>query len=387
MSKITLQNLTSGFNSTTKINANNAAIATAFDNTLSRDGTSPNTMLSDLDMNSHHILNLPAPSASTDAARWQDVLDAAIGILSGPLVVPSLTTNTAALGTAWSFNDGVRFGSLLYAVDGVWFGVNTSHALNIKTNNVRRIYINGVSGNITLEAPTTANVPTLTFQQTGTNGGASWLSTSTTNTVISILGAQIDGPGIQARWDYSTSNRYLAIGKYDSLGAFTPTLTVQEGDVTIAGNTYAKGVSLVKYKTAQTAVISTNTLANDADLVFTNVPAGTYMVRGRVVFGSVTAGAGFQWKINVTGTLTGNRVKTYTGYVNTAFTNGASPSNLTSSVGFGTVDASGQDYILFEGSFTTTTAGDVAFQWAQNAVTATNTVVDDRSYMELLKLA
>lgn len=89
MSKITLQNLTSGFNSTTKINANNAAIATAFDNTLSRDGTSPNTMLADLDMNSHRIGNLGSPESSSDAARWVDVTSA----LAISTALPSQTGN------------------------------------------------------------------------------------------------------------------------------------------------------------------------------------------------------------------------------------------------------------------------------------------------------
>lgn len=41
------------------INANSDAIAAALENTLSRDGTAPNTMSTDLDMNSNRILNLP----------------------------------------------------------------------------------------------------------------------------------------------------------------------------------------------------------------------------------------------------------------------------------------------------------------------------------------
>lgn len=41
------------------INANGAAIEAAIENTLSRDGTTPNTMLASLDMNSNRILNLP----------------------------------------------------------------------------------------------------------------------------------------------------------------------------------------------------------------------------------------------------------------------------------------------------------------------------------------
>lgn len=61
MSKITLNNVGSLLDATTAattINNNSAAIVTAWDNTLSRDGTAPNQMEADLDMNSHDILNV-----------------------------------------------------------------------------------------------------------------------------------------------------------------------------------------------------------------------------------------------------------------------------------------------------------------------------------------
>lgn len=61
MSKITLNNVGSLIDTTTAqttINNNNSVIQTAFDNTLSRDGTAPNQMGSNLDMNSNRIVNL-----------------------------------------------------------------------------------------------------------------------------------------------------------------------------------------------------------------------------------------------------------------------------------------------------------------------------------------
>ena len=60
----TLSDITTGHGTTTKINANFDAIEQAFDNTLSRDGSSPNAMEANLDMNSNQILNLP--DATTD---------------------------------------------------------------------------------------------------------------------------------------------------------------------------------------------------------------------------------------------------------------------------------------------------------------------------------
>lgn len=55
------------------LNANNALIETALENTLSRDGTSPNQMTAPLDMNSEQILNLPAPLGSSSPVRLQDL--------------------------------------------------------------------------------------------------------------------------------------------------------------------------------------------------------------------------------------------------------------------------------------------------------------------------
>jgi hypothetical protein len=76
MAKLTLADLASLANQTTAINtinANNALIETALENTLSRDGTSPNAMGANLDMNSNRILNLPTPDADTEPMRKGDV--------------------------------------------------------------------------------------------------------------------------------------------------------------------------------------------------------------------------------------------------------------------------------------------------------------------------
>lgn len=55
------------------VNANSAAIEEAFENTLSLDGTSPNEMDADLDMNSNRIYNLPAPAGLTEPVRLTDL--------------------------------------------------------------------------------------------------------------------------------------------------------------------------------------------------------------------------------------------------------------------------------------------------------------------------
>jgi len=76
MSKITLNgvgNIIDATTAATTINNNNTVIQTAMDNTLSRDGISPNQMAASLDMNSNQIINLPTPATAFSPVRLQDV--------------------------------------------------------------------------------------------------------------------------------------------------------------------------------------------------------------------------------------------------------------------------------------------------------------------------
>lgn len=82
MAKLTLTDLSSLTNQTTAINQLNnnfTAIEQAIEKTLSRDGTSPNTMTASLDMNNQRILNLPQPVNPSEPARYGDLT----GVLEG----------------------------------------------------------------------------------------------------------------------------------------------------------------------------------------------------------------------------------------------------------------------------------------------------------------
>jgi len=83
MSKITLNDIGSltqnPTSAQTLINDNFEIIQAAVDNTLSLDGTAPNQMQNNLDMNSKQIINLPAPATANSAARLQDLATIAGG--------------------------------------------------------------------------------------------------------------------------------------------------------------------------------------------------------------------------------------------------------------------------------------------------------------------
>lgn len=69
----------------TTINNNSALTEAALENTLSRDGSSPNQMEADLDMNSNHIYNLPSPVLDTEPVRKGDFDDALEALVVGEI--------------------------------------------------------------------------------------------------------------------------------------------------------------------------------------------------------------------------------------------------------------------------------------------------------------
>lgn len=73
MAKLTLTDIQGSYAAPSKINANNTAIELAVENTLSRDGTGPNEMNANLDMNQNRILNLPQPVNGTEPLRLADL--------------------------------------------------------------------------------------------------------------------------------------------------------------------------------------------------------------------------------------------------------------------------------------------------------------------------
>ncbi len=108
MAKLTLVDIAAGYALIATINANNAAVEAALENTLSRDGTAPNTMSAELDMNSQQITNLIDPTSDAHAARkgYVDDLVAAITAASGTFSVAEAHDFTNQID--FSNTDGLR---------------------------------------------------------------------------------------------------------------------------------------------------------------------------------------------------------------------------------------------------------------------------------------
>lgn len=73
--------------------ANNALVESAIENTLSRDGSSPNTMEANLDMNSNRVMNLPVPVNDAEPVRKAEFDDLETELTDA---VADMTTQVAA---------------------------------------------------------------------------------------------------------------------------------------------------------------------------------------------------------------------------------------------------------------------------------------------------
>ncbi len=99
MAKITLSDpVNMGSSAVTTITANNNAIETALENTLSRDGTSPNQMEATLDMNSNRIINLPEATTNTEPVRYGEFVEIsdAVDDLNAAVAAAQASANSAA---------------------------------------------------------------------------------------------------------------------------------------------------------------------------------------------------------------------------------------------------------------------------------------------------
>lgn len=96
MAKLSLTDIAAGFGLIATYNANNALLEAALENTLSRDGTAPNTMSVDIDMNSQRVVNLNDGINNQDAVTLSQLNTASI-------VVSTVAASAATLADAGGF--------------------------------------------------------------------------------------------------------------------------------------------------------------------------------------------------------------------------------------------------------------------------------------------
>lgn len=109
MAKLTLNPLAVTDTENTKVGSINQsldAIEAAIENTLSRNGQSPNEMGADLDMNGYRILNIPAPVSALDPVRLQDLEAAEIDPLTVLGDLSDVDVSSVADGEVLTYDSG-----------------------------------------------------------------------------------------------------------------------------------------------------------------------------------------------------------------------------------------------------------------------------------------
>lgn len=124
MSKITLLDLSSAIASSiiSAVNSNNTALRAALDNTLSRDGTTPNQMQATLDMNSNRIINLVAAVDNTEPVRLAEfsVLNSTV---SGLLATINAAVAAASLSASQALTYANNANTLWTLFQNTFYGV------------------------------------------------------------------------------------------------------------------------------------------------------------------------------------------------------------------------------------------------------------------------
>jgi hypothetical protein len=121
--KPTISTISSGYASNTQLNNNFSALRTGFDNTLSLDGSTPNAMNADLDMNGNNILN--ASQVNVDSL-YIDGISVVAGVVSlqTTYLTASYTGDGSQVAYALTANPQTEANISIY-IDGVYQNKNT----------------------------------------------------------------------------------------------------------------------------------------------------------------------------------------------------------------------------------------------------------------------
>jgi hypothetical protein len=183
--KLSLAPILSLYRSAERLNSNFEAIQEAFQNTLSRDGSEPNNMLDDMDMDSHRITNLGAPVDDNDAVRLIDLTTyAGGGGGGGTVTLPTDLTLTRTPTTA-TVASSTGADATIPAADTTNAGVMTA-ADKTKLNSIQAGATDDQTGAEIVDAINTF-LGSITWQGGGGTGGSTNLSFSRTATSVTVL--------------------------------------------------------------------------------------------------------------------------------------------------------------------------------------------------------
>jgi hypothetical protein len=138
--KPTISTISSGYASNTQLNNNFSALRTGFDNTLSLDGSTPNAMNADFDMNGNNILNASQVNVNSLLINGVAVVPGDVTLQTtyltasytgdGSQVAYALTANPQTEGNVSIYIDGVYQNKDTFSLSGTTITFSEAPPLN-----------------------------------------------------------------------------------------------------------------------------------------------------------------------------------------------------------------------------------------------------------------
>lgn len=315
MAKLTTSDITniSGAEETAiaTLNSNFAAIEDALENTLSRDGTTPNTLEADLDLNGNDILNVGSINAESVTIDGSEITTAGFAKGDAATITVGTVTTGAAGSSATVTNSGTINDAILNftiprgntGASGAGTGDmlasnNLSDLANKPTafSNIKQAASTGATGVVqlatnaeSLTGTDTAKVITpddLSYVLTQKTASVANYRANTSGKILTtdaVWGAMAEVTLTDAAtisWDMSTGFDFtVTLGGNRTLGAATNTKVGQRGRIRVVQDgTGSRTLTLNSvYKTAGGSGITLSTTASTTDFIDYDVVSSTYI--------------------------------------------------------------------------------------------------------------
>lgn len=315
MAKLTLATVTG--DAAVTLNANFAAIVAAVENTLSRDGTTPNTMSASFDMNSNFILNLPTPTNNAHAATKKYVDDevlnalenivgpdglaaiAALGKTDGGFIVGDGTTWVEETGATARASLGLTIGTDVQAYDaGLAYlaGLAITNEATFKSETNLEIGVDVQAYSAVLAATTASFTTADETKLDGIEASADVTDTANVTAAGALMDSEVDA-------DIKT----LAVPANTTISTFGASL-VDDADASAARTTLGLGTAATSASTDFAAVAGdTFTGAVGFEDAINYLGASVFYVRsrlngGQVQIGTETTGGTLYYPVSINGT-------------------------------------------------------------------------------------